>query len=141
MMKLSFPSLQGLAIAAFRDDGAREKYDEAIAIEHQKLHKMYDALVHNRVDYFVQKTTPSKIGRSLVFTWTRSSRPGVKIQMTTWLVKDEKKTFYALSHDNVEDEEDFSLKAMPDDGDVYGVQAESEEPEFITGFMQTLVDA
>lgn len=138
MRKLHFPSLHGLACAAFSSDKARDAYDRAIEVERTKSDSMYDDLISGRVDYFVQQNEPESNGRSLVNTWTRSSRKGIKIQMTVWLNDSRKKEFYALSHVSVRDKDDMYIDAAADDGDVYGISAENEEPEFITGFLQTL---
>lgn len=134
-MKLYFKPLHDLAVASFKGDRSANAFTSALADEESKINSMYKKLLSQEEDYFVQKDEPSAQGKSLIYTWTRSSRPESTIQMTVWLCNDTEKVITALSHHDVKSADDMSRNAKPMSGIVYG---SSEKYNPVLKFMENV---
>lgn len=138
MTSFSFPSLGDLALSAFKTDDGRDRFSAALKEEEQKEAEMYEALINNKVDYFIQKSSPAEqTGRSLINVWTRSVHPNIKVQMTVFMCTDVKREFMALSHVDIHDADDMISRAAPNSGMVYGGKADDASP--FDEFMQTYI--
>ena len=138
MTALSFPSLGDLALSAFKTDDGRDRFSAALKEEEQKEAEMYEALINDSADYFIQKSSPAEqTGRSLIKVLTRSAHSNVKVQMTVFMCTDVKKEFMALSHVDIHDADDMISRAAPDSGIVYGGKANDISP--FDEFMQTCI--
>lgn len=136
-MRLSFEPLHDLAVEAFKSDEGADAFEYALKVEKQKMLSMFNKLLNYEEDFFIEKSEPSEINnKSLICTWTRSTRADVKIQMTVWLCNDNEKTVEALSHDDIIDFDDFSNNAKPMEGIVYG---SSEKANPVLEYMEDVI--
>lgn len=112
-----------LSVAAFRAFGtdseraaeqAAEEAENALQADYKSL---YNSLVSGRVDYFYHESEPSKIGRSLVEVWTRSSRQGVAVQRSTFM-RVPGGELVALSHHNIVTFSDMVKDSIPDNVEI-----------------------
>ena len=134
-MKLYFKPLHDLAVASFTSDKSADAFILALKDEESKINSMYKKLLSQEEDYFVQKGESSTQGKSLIYTWTRSSRPENELQMTVWLCDDTEKVITALSHHDVKSADDMSRNAKPMSGIVYG---SSEKYNPVLKFMENV---
>lgn len=114
---------RNLAVAAFRAFGtdseqaaeqAAEEAENALQADYKSL---YNSLVSGLVDYFYYESEPSKIGRSLVEIWTRSSRQGVSVQRSTFM-RVPGGELVALSHHDIMTFSDMVKDSIPDNVDI-----------------------
>jgi len=112
-----------LSVAAFRAFGtdseraaeqAAEEAENALQADYKSL---YNSLVSGLVDYFYHESEPSKIGRSLVEVWTRSSRKDVTVQRTTFL-KVPSGELLAMSHHDIISFSDMVKDSIPDNVEI-----------------------
>ena len=128
-MNIEFKDLSDLAIACFK--GGEEdcvRFEKASDEEDRKKDFLLSCLTTGEADLFYLKDKTGKNGKSLLTTWTRSTRAGVAVQETVWLVNELKKTVMSLSHQNINEQNDMGeIK-----GTVIGVGL--NEPLPIDGF-------
>ena len=114
---------RNLSVAAFRAFGtdseraaeqAAEEAENALRADYKSL---YNSLVSGQVDYFYHESEPSKIGRSLVEVWTRSSRQGVSVQRSTF-VRVPGGELVALSHHDIMTFSDMVKDSIPDNVEI-----------------------
>lgn len=143
MEKLFFPDLHNLCVASFKDKAKQREFEEALAEEQEKIDCIFNWLVCGACDCFFQKDTPSeKTDKSLIRTWTRSTRPDVAVQATVWLCHDNEKSVMALSHYDANEPEDLYRDADPSDGYVYGFRLDDPRGILPPGaeYMQTVIE-
>lgn len=121
-MKVSH-NISALSLAALRAvngpdeekaDAAWLAADEAIKEDYKGL---FDDLLSGRLNYFYIESFPAGCGgRGSAKLWTRSTRPGVLVQRTSFLVVPDE--YIPLSHADIRAFEDMVADCLPDDVEV-----------------------
>lgn len=120
--EIRFLSLRDLAVAALMEKTSESimAYKDALEKEERKIDQMYGLLISGEADGFIQKDKKNETtGKSLIYTWTRSTRKDIRVQKTTWLCGSTGKVT-ALSHCDVVMAEDMYTDAAPSPGMVEG---------------------
>ena len=121
-----FHNISALSLAALRAVGPDEEKadaawlaaDEAIKADYKGL---FDDLLSGRIDYFYIKDYPVGCGgRGSAKLWTRSTRPGVLVQRTSFLIipDDPENEYIPLSHADIRSFDDMAADCLPDDVEV-----------------------
>ena len=126
--------------AAFSDDDSLiAEYEAFDSARDKKIASLYKAFSTRQIDCAIEKTEPSKIGRSTVYIWTSSSREDSALQRTDWLCDEVTHTVMAMGHYTISTKPTkpsyTDRDAEPVEGTVYGWKfGQDEEPDVAVYF-------
>lgn len=121
------------------NDSLIAEHEEFESARDKKIASLYKAFSTRQIDCAIEKTRPSKIGRSTIYLWTSSSREDGALQRTDWLCDEVTHTVMAMGHYtisiNSRNPSYTDRDAEPVEGTVYGWKfGQDEEPDVAVYF-------